>query len=231
MYAKSLHSCPTLCNPLDCSLPGSSVHGILQARILEWVAVASYRGSFRPRDRTHMSHIGRQVLLPLAPPGKPSKSAQIPFYEGAQYFLIDTCGVSTTWSTAPFPWCPSEHSAHGAVVHIADPLQTSGLLPSCVLLLPMLLLSLFYIFMWFGPLALGPLPLKASHLPLLYLTTLPSNATPLHGSCKEFIIWRNVAMCTFSAYLQTHVYWESWTLFYKPPLCLTLGSLEPDSKL
>ena len=38
MGAKSLQSCPTLCNPVDCSLPGSSVHGILQARILEWVA-------------------------------------------------------------------------------------------------------------------------------------------------------------------------------------------------
>ena len=38
--AKSLQSCPTLCNPMDCSLPGSSVHGIFQARVLEWVAIA-----------------------------------------------------------------------------------------------------------------------------------------------------------------------------------------------
>ena len=38
-------SCPTLCNPMDCSPPGSSVHGILQARILEWVAISSFRGS------------------------------------------------------------------------------------------------------------------------------------------------------------------------------------------
>ena len=38
MYAKSLQSCLTLCNPMDCSPPGFSVHGILQARILEWVA-------------------------------------------------------------------------------------------------------------------------------------------------------------------------------------------------
>ena len=37
--------CPTLCNPMDCSLPNSSVHGILQARILEWVAIPSSRGS------------------------------------------------------------------------------------------------------------------------------------------------------------------------------------------
>ena len=48
--AKSLQSCLTLCNPMDCSLPGSSVHGILQARVLEWVAMPSSRGSSRPRD-------------------------------------------------------------------------------------------------------------------------------------------------------------------------------------
>ena len=48
-------SCPTLCDPLDCSLPGSSVHGILQARILAWVAVPSSRGSSPPRDQIPVS--------------------------------------------------------------------------------------------------------------------------------------------------------------------------------
>ena len=43
-------SCPTLCDRMDCSRPGSSVHGILQARVLEWGAIASSRGSYRPRD-------------------------------------------------------------------------------------------------------------------------------------------------------------------------------------
>ena len=52
MYAKSLQSCPTLCDPMNCSLPGSSVHGVLQARILEWVAMPSSRGSSQPRDWT-----------------------------------------------------------------------------------------------------------------------------------------------------------------------------------
>ena len=47
----------TLCDPMDCSPPGSSVHGILQARILKWVAVASSRGSSPPRDRTHVSRL------------------------------------------------------------------------------------------------------------------------------------------------------------------------------
>ena len=50
--AKSLQSCPTLCDSMDCSLPGSSVHGISQPRILEWVVMPSSRGSCRPRDQT-----------------------------------------------------------------------------------------------------------------------------------------------------------------------------------
>ena len=44
-----------LCNPIDCSLPGSSVHGIFQARILEWVAISFSRGSSQPRDQTQVS--------------------------------------------------------------------------------------------------------------------------------------------------------------------------------
>ena len=49
-HAKSLQSCPTLCDPMVCSPPGSSVHGILQARILEWVTMRSSRRSSWPRD-------------------------------------------------------------------------------------------------------------------------------------------------------------------------------------
>ena len=57
-------SCPTLCDPVDCILPGSSVHGILQARILEWVAISFSRGSSQPRDQTWVSHIaGRRFNL------------------------------------------------------------------------------------------------------------------------------------------------------------------------
>ena len=48
-------SCLTLCNPMDYSLPGSSVHGIFQARILEWVAILYSRESFQSRDRTYVS--------------------------------------------------------------------------------------------------------------------------------------------------------------------------------
>ena len=49
--------CLTLRNPMDCSPPGSSLHGILQARILEWVAMLCSRGSSQPRDRTHLSYV------------------------------------------------------------------------------------------------------------------------------------------------------------------------------
>ena len=52
MHTKSLQLCLTLCDPMDHSLPGSSVHGIFQIRILKWVAMPSSRGSSRPRDRT-----------------------------------------------------------------------------------------------------------------------------------------------------------------------------------
>ena len=61
-------SCPTLWDPMDCSLAVSSVHGIFQARILEWVAIPFSRGSSWPRDRTHISSIGRQIPYYWATP-------------------------------------------------------------------------------------------------------------------------------------------------------------------
>ena len=64
MYVLRLatRSCPTLCDPMDCSAPGSSVHWILQARILEWTAKLSSRGSSWPRDQTQVSHIAGRFL-------------------------------------------------------------------------------------------------------------------------------------------------------------------------
>ena len=54
------HSVLTLCDPMDCSPPGSFVHGIFQARILEWVAISFSRGSFQPKDRNHVSWVSCQ---------------------------------------------------------------------------------------------------------------------------------------------------------------------------
>ena len=57
-------SCPTLCNPMDCSLPGSSIHGVFQARVLEWVAISFSRASSQLRDQTRVSHIaGRRFTI------------------------------------------------------------------------------------------------------------------------------------------------------------------------
>ena len=61
----------TLCDPMDCSPPGSSVHGVLQARILEWVAISLFRGSSQPRNRTRVSFTCRQILYQLSYKGNP----------------------------------------------------------------------------------------------------------------------------------------------------------------
>ena len=60
--AKSLQSCRTLCSPMDSRLPGSSVHGILQARLPKWVVISFSGGPSWPRDQTCVSWIGRWIL-------------------------------------------------------------------------------------------------------------------------------------------------------------------------
>ena len=89
LCAKLLQSCLTFCNPMDCSPSGSSVHGILQARILEWVAMTSSRGSSQPRGWTHVSCVSCiGSSLPLAPPGN------------SLVFVLES----------PFPWYGHSHS-------------------------------------------------------------------------------------------------------------------------
>ena len=64
MKSEVAQSCPALCDPMDCSLPGLSVHGIFQARVLEWGAISFSRGSSRPRDQTWVSRIvGRHFTV------------------------------------------------------------------------------------------------------------------------------------------------------------------------
>ena len=63
-WSEGAQSCPTLCDPMDCSLPGSSVHGIFQARVPEWVAISFSRGSSQPRDQTQVSRTtGRRFTV------------------------------------------------------------------------------------------------------------------------------------------------------------------------
>ena len=62
MTCMRTQSCPTICDSIICSLPVSSVHGIFQARIMEWVAISDSRGCSPPRDQIHISCIVRQIL-------------------------------------------------------------------------------------------------------------------------------------------------------------------------
>ena len=96
MHAKSLQSCPTLYDPMVYSPPGSSVHGILQARILEWVATPSSRGSSRPRDQPEspVSFALQVHHLPLSHPGRPYVVTE-PQFESYSKFplaIYFTCG-------------------------------------------------------------------------------------------------------------------------------------------
>jgi len=81
MCAQLLQSCPVLSDPMDCSLPSSSVHGILQERILEWVAMPSSRGSSQPRNQTRISCIAGRFFT-SEPPGKPRMITLLSAFKG-----------------------------------------------------------------------------------------------------------------------------------------------------
>ena len=72
-FREVAQSCLTLCDPVVCSLPGSSVHGIFQARILEWVAISFSRGSSRARNRTRVSCIAGAIYTAFLPQSKLEK--------------------------------------------------------------------------------------------------------------------------------------------------------------
>ena len=106
MRAK-FQSRPALCNPMDCSPPGSSVHGILWATVLEWVTISFSRGSSWPRDRICVSCIGRQILCYLSHLGSPRilEWVAYPFSRGSSQPRNQTrvsCiagGYFTSWAT------------------------------------------------------------------------------------------------------------------------------------
>ena len=79
MHAQSLQSCPTLCDHMDCSPSGSSVRGIPQARILEWVAMTSARGSSDPEiePASPASPTLQAESLPLSNRGSPERELQV----------------------------------------------------------------------------------------------------------------------------------------------------------
>ena len=85
--------CPTLCDPMDCSPPVSSVHGMSQARILEWVATSFFKVSSRPRDRTHICCTGRWILYYWAT-REASRACCLPIREKNAGLLHDRQGYS-----------------------------------------------------------------------------------------------------------------------------------------
>ena len=98
--AKLFQLCPTFCDPMDCSLPGSSVHGILQARILEWVAMPSSRGSSQSRDQTWVSRITARFFTVWAT--RETCRSKIPMPFG---MICD----QESWPYCPLPVNPCVH--------------------------------------------------------------------------------------------------------------------------
>ena len=96
-------SCPTLCNPMDCRPPGSSVHGIFQAIILEWVAISYSRGSSQPRDWTYVSSISclsRRILYHCATweaHGRPGAAKKKKKKKKTTQFIILKKKIWWTW--------------------------------------------------------------------------------------------------------------------------------------
>ena len=136
LCAASIQSCLTPCDPMDCGLPGSSVHGILQARILEWVAMPSSRGYSQPRHQTHISHVscmGRWVLYHC-------------------YFCC-CCSITKSWLTA-FSWTVASQAPLSSTISwsllkfgsIESVMRSNHLILCCPLLLLPLVFSSIRVF-------------------------------------------------------------------------------------
>ena len=96
-------SCPTLCDPTDSSLLGSSVHRTFQARILKWVAISSSRGSSQPRNQTHISCIAGGFFT-AEPPGKPWKAVERVSQQDGTHDLFSPNRGCSSLSAAVFCW-------------------------------------------------------------------------------------------------------------------------------
>ena len=108
--AKLLQLCLTLWDPLDCSLPGTFVHGVLQARVLEWFTLPFSRGSSHPRDRTHISYIScidRRVLYHWCHLGSPCSSKGLPFpaWKFSKLLLLRFCSSAHITRSPVSPIC------------------------------------------------------------------------------------------------------------------------------
>ena len=98
--------CPTLCNPIDCRLQVSSAHGILQARILEWIVIPFSRGSSQPRDQTCVSYIGRQILYHWA-----TREAYYNSTRMISHAVISLGSHAVSFQRAHMPGCKEDPSS------------------------------------------------------------------------------------------------------------------------
>ena len=106
-------SCLTLCDPVDCSPPGSSVHGILQETMLEWVAVPSSRESSWLKDQTRSLALQAESL-PSEPPGKPSTVTNLALFSGETFTSLPEESHFGVWFSPCQPcWAhPGWYSYH-----------------------------------------------------------------------------------------------------------------------
>ena len=130
-------SCPTLCDPVDYSPPASSVHGVFQVRILEWVAISYSRGSSQPRHQTRVSCIGRPILYHWATWEDSLCSTCI--------LIISICVVSTDSRYCCLMWtciAPGFWVLLTDLTSLKEEILVSLLLPQRIGLLANLILSL-----------------------------------------------------------------------------------------
>ena len=105
--------CPTLCDPVDGSLPGSSVHGIFKVRVPEWVTISFSKGSSQPRDRTQVSQLEAGTLT--EPPGK--------LLPVGYLFYIWECKFPCYSFHASHPLLPSSH-VHKCILYVCFSIAT-----------------------------------------------------------------------------------------------------------
>ena len=106
MHAKLLQLCPTLCNPMDCNLAGFSVHGILQARIPEWVGMPSSRASSQPRDWT----LSPALQVDSLPTYSQYTRLKVETYLSSFFFLLNPTFLKEKDSGIPPGWLAHHQS-------------------------------------------------------------------------------------------------------------------------
>ena len=130
-WSEVAQSCPTLCDPMDCNLPGSSIHRIFQAIALEWIAISFASGSSRPRDRTQVSRIvdrrftvwatrEQWVAIPFSSFSQPRDQTQVSHIVGSFFTIWATREAQLlTWlhqNDQNEHWASQQQEIHTALI-------------------------------------------------------------------------------------------------------------------